>query len=653
MATTTAPADALQRVIDAFDAAPAGEGKWKGICPICKHHCLLINKGTKQPIAAWCSRECDKKQVNVAVYKAAGLKREPFTVARYAEMKKLPVWFVTGVFGTSDAPYIKKDGKASKELSVMFIYTDANGQLTGMKHRFSESSHDTAWRAGYKPSLYGLHVWPAYEEDGVPTDVVTLVEGESDTQTLAYNGIPALGISGAKGWKNEFAALPMLAKAKHILVVQEPGDDGAKLVQKVAASFPTGKVSAVKLPAKDPSALWISSTPEEFAAAWDKAVAEAVPVAEPAPDDYIVECLSDITPKAMLWLWPGRIPQGKLTMWAGNPGVGKGLASCSVAAIVSTGRCFPDEDFTDRDPADVCMLFCEDDAEDTVVPRLMAAGADLKRIFTVKAPAILEAGPDATRSERELALDSDLKILRKFLKDHPNVKLVIVDPISSYMGSIKPNDESQVRSVLIPLRELAQETNVSFVLVAHFNKRSDVSALHKILGAVAMTGVARAAWLFAEDAEVNGSSESDVGIENENESKYLMLQGKMNVGRKMKGLEYTIGEKQILPAPADGTAYIVWGKATDKTADKALGSVGAFGDSEGTKVKRAGEWLQKQLGTETKLAREIFDAAAAAGIAERTLKNAKRELGVVTTKVAGAWLWRLPVPATGDPEEIV
>jgi len=650
MATTTTTADALGRVIAAFEAVPFGEGKWKGVCPECKHKCLLIQRGDKQPVAAWCSRECDKKKVNVAVYKAAGLERGSFTVARYAEMKKLPKWFLTGVFGVSDAPYIKKDGKISKELSVMFVYTDADGQLTGMKHRFSESSHDTAWREGYKPSLYGLHVWSLYAEEGIATDVVTLVEGESDTQTLSYNGIPALGISGAKGWKKDYAALPMMAKAKHILVMQEPGEDGAKLVQKVAASFPAGKVNALKLPAKDPSAMWISSTPEEFAAAWDKAVAEAVPVCAPAPDDYIAERLSDITPKAMLWLWPGRIPQGKLTMWAGNPGVGKGLASCSVAATVSTGRCFPDEDFADREPADVCMLFCEDDAEDTVVPRLMAAGADLKRIFTVKAPAILEAGPDATHSERELALDSDLKILRKFLKDHANVKLVIVDPISSYMGSIKPNDESQVRSVLIPLRDLAQETNVSFVLVAHFNKRSDVNALHKILGAVAMTGVARAAWLFAEDADVDNNSESDVGIEGGSESKYLMLQGKMNVGRKMKGLEYTIGEKQILPKPADGTAYIIWGKATDKTADKALGSVGAFQDSEGSKRKQAAEWLKRQLEAGPQLAREVYAAAEGAGIAKKTLNRAKDDVGVQSDKLAGAWVWKLR-EFTGGPED--
>jgi len=235
-----------------------------------------------------------------------------------------------------------------------------------------------------------------------------------------------------------------------------------------------------------------------------------------------------------------------------------------------------------------------------------------------------------TKSERELAFDTDLKILKKFLAEQPSVKLVIVDPVSSYLGRTKPNDEQEVRRVLVPLADLANETGVTFVLVAHFNKRSDVSALHKILGAVAMTGVARSAWMFAADED------------DEDGDRYLMLQGKLNVGRKQKGLEYTIGSKQVLPAPAESTGVIMWGKETDITAEKALGSIGAFKDAGGSKVKRAGDLIAELLNEGDKPSTEMYESLRAAGIGERTVAQAKKEIGIMSVKRDAVWFWRMP-----------
>jgi Protein of unknown function (DUF3987) len=304
MATITT-ADPLGRVIAAFDAAPCGDGKWKGLCPVCKHHCLLISKGDKLPVAAWCSRECDKKQVNAAVYKTAGWERVPWNVARFCEMKRLPADWVMSWFGVCDGGYVSKAGKLIP--AVGFPYNAAlppalaaaslGGDeskiaelLTysgGVKWRFEPGGKvPFAWQPYKRPMLYGGNLWPEYVANGVDTSTVVLVEGESDTLTLAYNGIAALGIPGAPyGWDHDsFHALPALVDAKRLLVVHElnkqgqPSDEGRKLVDRVAASFP-GKVYRLLLPAKDPSALWLASnTPEDFDAAWQKAVAAAQPV---------------------------------------------------------------------------------------------------------------------------------------------------------------------------------------------------------------------------------------------------------------------------------------------------------------------------------------------------------------------------------------
>ena len=291
----------------------------------------------------------------------------------------------------------------------------------------------------------------------------------------------------------------------------------------------------------------------------------------------------------------------------------------------------------------VLMMFCEDDADDTVVPRLMAAGANLERITRVKVTAAAtQLTKDSTEAERELAFDTDLALLRKILAENPKIKLVTVDPFSSYVGeTININNEKEVRRALIPVAALSGETGVTFILNMHFNKRSDVSALHKFMGAVANTGVGRAAWVFAEDAD----------SEDPENPKFLMVQAKVNVGRRQKGLEYTIASRDV-PLPDGGTTnvgVIKWGEATDKTADAALGSFGAFGDESGTKVKAAGEWLGDFLrgGDQTV---DAIKAAMPRNIGWRTLKTAKKVLGVVSNHVGDHWEWHLPANPPTKPE---
>jgi len=196
------------------------------------------------------------------------------------------------------------------------------------------------------------------------------------------------------------------------------------------------------------------------------------------------------------------------------------------------------------------------------------------------------------------------------------------------------NKEQEVRSVLEPLAAIAKRTGVAFVLIAHLNKRADVNALNKIMGAVAIQGVTRAAWLFTEDRDEEKDDEDD-------EVKFLMLYGKVNLGRRHKGLEYTIGEKAVAGLN-DRQPYIKWGGLTNKTANDAVGSLGAFGDEGGKKVAVAGKWLKDFLSDSAKAATEVYEAAKAQGIKERTLRTAKKEIGVVATRVVDVWFWRMP-----------
>lgn len=327
---------------------------------------------------------------------------------------------------------------------------------------------------------------------------------------------------------------------------------------------------------------------------------------------------STVVPKRIEWHWPGRIPKGKITVVCGNPGVGKGLISCDLAAVATTGRDFPDAKNGNK-PMEVAMLFCEDGEADTVRPRLEAAGADLDKVYFIEStlqPSM--AGEKA----RMLALDRDIAALEEMLVSHPEIKLVVIDPVSSYLGAARMEKEQEIRRVLGPLAQLAEKVGVTFLLVMHNNKRGDVSALHRIMGAVAMSGVARAGWLCVQDQE--------------DDENFFFLCAKMNVGKMPKGLKYGIAEKSL--ASIGNVGHIIWKGATDISADQAL----SVKSDESGKLSEAKQWLSKFLDCDTP-ATEVFAAAEEAGISEKTLKRAKKSLGIESEKTPDGWVWIAPV----------
>src|SRR5262252_3177824 len=156
---------------------------------------------------------------------------------------------------------------------------------------------------------------------------------------------------------------------------------------------------------------------------WEKDSAEACQSADSKRPDptLIAQCAADVTPEPVEWLWPGRIAIGKQTLVAGEPGLGKSQISIAMAAAVTTGGLWPCGE--GRAPlGNVIILQAEDGVADTVVPRLMAAGADRKRVQLITAV----LGPDGRRT---FNLQADLELLEKEIARVGNVRLAIIDPI--------------------------------------------------------------------------------------------------------------------------------------------------------------------------------------------------------------------------------
>jgi hypothetical protein len=344
--------------------------------------------------------------------------------------------------------------------------------------------------------------------------------------------------------------------------------------------------------------------------------------------NLISRCAADIVPKKIDWLWPSRIARGKHTAIAGEPGDGKSQLSVYVAATISRGGEWPCGE--GRAPfGNVIILNAEDGADDTVVPRLIAAGADLDRVHIVSA--VLEQGG---RGRRSFNLQADLALLEQKIAEIGGVALVIIDPISSYMGKADSHKNTDVRGALEPASEMADRLKVAILSITHFSKSgsgNSSKALHRFIGSIAFVGAPRAAFAVIEDADNNG--------------RMLFLHAKNNMAAKPQGLAYRLVQTLV-----DGEAgqsiiasYIAWDSApVVMSADEALRATENGGDR--TAANEAEEFLLDKLSQGAVSAKEGEEHARALDIAPRTLKRARKKLGVIAEKVGlkDGWTWRLP-----------
>src|SRR5579883_3003453 len=192
-------------------------------------------------------------------------------------------------------------------------------------------------------------------------------------------------------------------------------------------------------------------------------------------DDYdedghpISILVSKVKPEQVRWLWPGRIPLGKLTILDGDPGLGKSLLTLDLAARVTKGGPMPDGSTSDLGgPRGVVLLACEDDPADTLRPRLDAAGADCSRIVLLSA--VREAVPrgDAIETRERMPSLADLGAIREAIRQ-VDAALVIVDPVTAYTVG-DTHVDADMRALLAKLAEVAGELGVAIVVVRHLNK---------------------------------------------------------------------------------------------------------------------------------------------------------------------------------------
>jgi putative DNA primase/helicase len=340
----------------------------------------------------------------------------------------------------------------------------------------------------------------------------------------------------------------------------------------------------------------------------------------------VSRCAAEIAPERIEWLWPDRLARGKHTCIAGEPGTGKSQLTIAIVAAITTAGEWPCGE--GRAPlGNAVILSAEDGAADTIIPRLLVAGADVERVHVVSAVRNSDGG------RRAINLQHDLDLLENELARIGNVVLVIVDPVSSYLGKTDSHKNSEVRGVLEPLSEMAERMRVAILSVTHFSKagaNSTTKALHRFIGSIAFTGAPRAAFAVIEDAEQDG--------------RRLFLSAKNNLARPPQGLAFRL-EQSIV---CDGivASRILWdGGPVEITANEVLAAEAAGTEGRTAKAE-AVEFLQGVLAGGSLPAVDAKRMAREHGLTEKALRSARDALGVKIVRdgfgPGSKSLWSLP-----------
>lgn len=334
---------------------------------------------------------------------------------------------------------------------------------------------------------------------------------------------------------------------------------------------------------------------------------------------------ADLTPEPVRWLWPDWLALGKLHILAGAPGQGKTTIALAVAATLTIGGRWPDG--SRCSPGNVLIWSGEDDPADTLLPRLIASGADRTRCYFVS----------GTRIDGEVeAFDParDMAALEEQAQAIGGIKLLIVDPVvSAVAGDSHKNTE--VRRALQPLVDLGSRLDAAVLGISHFSKGGAGSdPASRVVGSIAFTAVARVVLVAAKVKAEDGEQDQD---------RRILARGKSNIGPDDGGFEYAI--EQAEPLPGIHASHVTWGKsvagsARDLLAEPTEQESASDGKSA---VDAAAAFLLEALADGLTPTKTVQAEAKDAGVSWASCKRAAENLRVVKRKGdGGLWYWKLP-----------
>lgn len=343
----------------------------------------------------------------------------------------------------------------------------------------------------------------------------------------------------------------------------------------------------------------------------------------------LIDC-STLTPLPIGWLWPHWIALGKLHVLAGAPGTGKTTIATDITSCVTSGRAFP-SGWRPR-PGNVLIWSGEDDPADTLVPRLIAGGADLTRVRFVG-----DVMQNGERHPFDPARDVDK--LAAALAEMDGVALIVIDPlVSAVSGDSHKNAE--VRRGLAPLVDLASRFNAALLGITHYTKGTQGrEPLERVSGSLAFGALARVVMGTVRQKAEDGMP-----------PRMVMARAKSNIGPDGGGFAYAFEQVELAGHPGLMASRIAWGGPVEGTARDLLAEPEMTGEREAPAREEAETFLRELLRAAPLSTGAVKAEAKEAGFSWATVRRAKDALGVKARKATGKdgeWHWSLPLEARG------
>ena len=330
--------------------------------------------------------------------------------------------------------------------------------------------------------------------------------------------------------------------------------------------------------------------------------------------------MDTVAPRPIRWVWQGRIAIGKYTHICGDPGLGKSLMIADLAARITQGLPWPDG--TDPcEPGSVVVLTAEDSLDDTLRPRLDAAGADASKVAAIVGVQWYDT-ETAEETVKSFNLVEDLSALEQTITSLEDCRAAFIDPISAYLKGTDSHRNSDVRAVLAPVAEMAERLGVAIVGIDHLNKAGSGPAMYRSMGSLAFVAAARCVWGVVRDKQ--------------DRQRRLFLPVKNNLAPDTTGLSYAVVER-------DGVPVLAW--SADPVVTDVDEAMSSDRDEESGERAAIVEWLKVVLANGAIQSDEMEKLAKAAGHAWRTVKKHKKAAGVESYHEGfgkgSTWWWKL------------
>lgn len=538
----------------------------------------------------------------------------------------------------ADAP---ADGNGSRPIQTRYAYQDPRGRTVVTVVVSRGNGGKKIWREpkGVPANAVPPYRLPELRQAIAERKPIFVVEGEKCVDAIVRAGrVGTTNAGGAGKWLPEHSEA--MARAASVTIVADADGPGVAHARAVATSLREAGVAKVgmKIPRHRPDDSSGYDIADQLAAGHDlddlddlDDLADPAPGGEAPPASLPTLGFEDVTTRRVEWLWKGRIPYGKVTLFDGAPGQSKSTVALDIAARITRGFAMPDGAKPERGAGGVLIVSAEDAIDDTIGPRLIAAGVDRSRVRFFK------IARDDQGVLVPLTIPDDLRRLAHTIEEH-GLHLVVVDPLVAFLSErTDSHNDASIRRALGPLTVMAEETNVAVVAIRHLTKALGMSAIDRGGGSVGIGANARSVLIFAAHPD-----------EEEHPDLRVMASAKGNLSARPATLGYRVDEEpiQLDDGYVVGHPVIVWQRdPVELSADQLVG-FRMDGRKESPDRDVAADWLREVLADGPMPAKEVFEQADDAGHSQRTIERAKE--GVARSErernddgSTGRWMWRL------------